>query len=97
MAGADRIVLTQQLAVMDLMALGRFVLQRDDELNLAALLRSPLLGLSEDDLFREHLYHMVHPQRTAKIIDAFITKTEGKGVAGVSSSANKSAVNPLNN
>lgn len=30
----------------------------------------------ETDLFREHLYHMVHPQLTAKIIDEFITKAE---------------------
>ncbi len=50
-AGADRIVLTEQIAVMDLMALGRFVLQRDDDLNLAALLRSPLCGLTEEELF----------------------------------------------
>ena len=50
-AGADRIFLTEQMAVMDLMALGRFVLQREDDLNLAALLRSPLCNLSEDDLF----------------------------------------------
>ena len=50
-AGADRIALTEQIAVMDLMALGRFVLQREDDLNLAALLRSPLCGLSEDELF----------------------------------------------
>ncbi len=50
-AGADRIVLAEQIAVMDLMALGRFVLQRDDDLNLAALLRSPLCNISEDDLF----------------------------------------------
>ena len=50
-AGADRIVLAEQIAVMDLMALGQFVLQRDDDLNLAALLRSPLCGLSEDELF----------------------------------------------
>ena len=50
-AGADRIVLTEQIAVMDLVALGRFVLQRDDDLNLAALLRSPLCGLSEEELF----------------------------------------------
>src|SRR5262249_40656576 len=34
-AGADRIVLTEQIAVMDLIALGRFVLQREDDLNLA--------------------------------------------------------------
>jgi ATP-dependent helicase/nuclease subunit A len=50
-AGADRIVLIEQIAVMDLVALGRFALQRDDDLNLAALLRSPLCGLSEDELF----------------------------------------------
>jgi ATP-dependent helicase/nuclease subunit A len=50
-AGADRIVLTEQIAVMDLIALGRFVLQREDDLNLAALLRSPLCGLSEEELF----------------------------------------------
>ncbi|MFN8260942.1 MAG: hypothetical protein U0X41_08430 [Chitinophagales bacterium] len=33
---------------------------------------------NETDLFREHLYHMVHPQQTAKIIDGFITKAESK-------------------
>src|SRR5579863_7723697 len=50
-AGADRITLTEQIAVMDLMALGRFALQRDDDLNLAALLRSPLCNISEEDVF----------------------------------------------
>ncbi len=32
----------------------------------------------ETDLFREHLYHMVHPQQTAKIIDEFVVNTESK-------------------
>ena len=50
-AGADRITLTEQIAVMDLLALGRFVLQREDDLNLAALLRSPLCNISEEELF----------------------------------------------
>ena len=50
-AGADRVRLTEQIAVMDLIALGRFVLQREDDLNLAALLRSPLCGLSDDELY----------------------------------------------
>jgi len=50
-AGADRVRLTEQIAAMDLIALGRFVLQREDDLNLAALLRSPLCGLSEEALF----------------------------------------------
>lgn len=50
-AGADRIKLPEQIAVMDLIALGRFVLLPEDDLNLAALLRSPLTGLSEDELY----------------------------------------------
>jgi len=50
-AGADRIKLAEQIAVMDLIALGRFALLPQDDLNLAALLRSPLVGLSEDELF----------------------------------------------
>jgi 6-phosphogluconolactonase/glucosamine-6-phosphate isomerase/deaminase len=31
---------------------------------------------NEKDLFREHLYHMVNPQYSAKIIDDFIVKAE---------------------
>ena len=50
-AGADRIRLKNEIAVMDLMALGRFVLLPEDDLNLAALLRSPLVGLGEEELF----------------------------------------------
>ncbi|HEX2760236.1 MAG TPA: double-strand break repair helicase AddA [Rhizomicrobium sp.] len=50
-AGADRVRLTQQIAAMDLIALGRFVLQREDDLTLAALLRSPLCGISEEELY----------------------------------------------
>lgn len=50
-AGADRLVLTEQLAVMDLIALGRFCLLADDDLTLATLLKSPLYGFDDDDLF----------------------------------------------
>lgn len=50
-AGADRIQLTEQIAVMDLIALGRFALLPEDDYNLAALLRSPLCAISEDELF----------------------------------------------
>ncbi|MDF1610460.1 double-strand break repair helicase AddA [Hoeflea sp. YIM 152468] len=50
-AGADRLRLTDHIAVQDLMALGRFVLLTDDDLSLAAVFKSPLLGLDEDDLF----------------------------------------------
>ncbi|HEC91121.1 MAG TPA: double-strand break repair helicase AddA, partial [Alphaproteobacteria bacterium] len=50
-AGSDRMVLGEQLAVMDLMAIGSFVLFPEDCLNLAVVLKSPLIGLAEDDLF----------------------------------------------
>ena len=50
-AGADRMILTEQLAVMDLMALANAVLLPEDNLTLATLLKSPLLGLSETALF----------------------------------------------
>jgi ATP-dependent helicase/nuclease subunit A len=50
-AGADRICLLEQIAVMDLVSLGRFVLLPEDDLNLAALLRSPLVGFSEEELY----------------------------------------------
>ena len=51
-AGADRMVLSEQMAVMDLLALGRFLLQPDDDLTLATVLKGPLIGLGEDALFR---------------------------------------------
>lgn len=50
-AGVDRMVLAEQMAVMDLIALGRFLLLPEDDLTLASVLKSPLIGLSEDDLF----------------------------------------------
>jgi ATP-dependent helicase/nuclease subunit A len=50
-AGADRLVLNDHIAVMDLMALGDAVLLPEDDLNFAALLKSPLFNFSENDLF----------------------------------------------
>ncbi|MBL6940967.1 MAG: double-strand break repair helicase AddA [Rhodospirillales bacterium] len=51
-AGADRMVLTEQLAVMDLIALGRFLLLPEDDLTLAVVLKGPLFGFNDNnDLF----------------------------------------------
>jgi ATP-dependent helicase/nuclease subunit A len=50
-AGADRLVLTEHIAVMDLMALADCLLLPDDDLALASVLKSPLFGLSEEHLF----------------------------------------------
>jgi ATP-dependent helicase/nuclease subunit A len=49
-AGIDRLRLNAPLAVRDLLAALRFAVQPEDDLNLAALLVSPLVGWSQDDL-----------------------------------------------
>jgi ATP-dependent helicase/nuclease subunit A len=50
-AGVDRLDLGEELAIQDLLAMARFVLLPQDDLNLACLLKSPLIGLDEDRLF----------------------------------------------
>lgn len=50
-AGSDRMVITDHIAVMDMMALGRFLLLPQDDLTLATVLKTPLIALSEEDLF----------------------------------------------
>ncbi|NKB43456.1 MAG: double-strand break repair helicase AddA [Alphaproteobacteria bacterium] len=50
-AGVDRMVLIEQMAVMDLVALGRFLLLPQDDLTLATVLKSPLIGITEEQLF----------------------------------------------
>ncbi len=50
-AGADRMQLLQQISVMDLVALADVLLMPEDDLSLAVVLKSPLFGLDDDDLF----------------------------------------------
>lgn len=50
-AGADRLTLPSHIAVKDLSALGRFLLQPEDDLSLAAVLKSPIFGETEERLF----------------------------------------------
>lgn len=68
-AGADRMFLTTQISVMDLIALGQFVLLPEDDLTLAAVLRSPLIGFSEDELFL-----LAHGRNEARLWDALQNK-----------------------
>jgi ATP-dependent helicase/nuclease subunit A len=51
-AGADRLALSGHIVFDDLMALARFALFPDDDLTLAALLRSPFCDLDDDGLYR---------------------------------------------
>jgi ATP-dependent helicase/nuclease subunit A len=50
-AGLDRLVLSEPLAVQDLLAAVRFAVQPLDDLNLANLLVSPLVGWDQDLLY----------------------------------------------
>lgn len=50
-AGADRLSLSSHIAFEDLLALGRFVLFPDDDLTLAALLKTPFCALADDDVY----------------------------------------------
>ncbi|HMO43099.1 MAG TPA: UvrD-helicase domain-containing protein, partial [Phenylobacterium sp.] len=61
-AGADRLALSEHIVFDDLLAMARFVLFPGDELTLAALLKSPFCGLSDEDL-----YALAHGRRPADL------------------------------
>ncbi|AFC73461.1 UvrD-helicase domain-containing protein [Rickettsia montanensis] len=48
---SDRMNLKENLTIMDLISLAKFVLLPDDDLNLAGLLKSPIIGISEQQLY----------------------------------------------
>ncbi len=50
-SGADRMVLGTQIAVQDLLSALKFIALPEDDLNLACLLKSPMIGMDEETLF----------------------------------------------
>lgn len=74
-AGADRLRLGGEMAVRDLTALLAFLATPEDDLSLAAALRSPLLGLSEAQLFdlaagtRGYLWEQLRGSHHIQILD----------------------------
>ena len=79
-AGADRMRLAEQLAVQDLVALGQFLLLPEDDLTLAAVLKGPLFGISEDQLFalaydrnEQHLWTRLQRRADADLLLANAT------------------------
>ncbi|MBS0272265.1 MAG: double-strand break repair helicase AddA [Proteobacteria bacterium] len=50
-AGIDRLWLLEGIAVQDLLKISEFLLLPEDDLTLATILKGPLFGLSEEDLF----------------------------------------------
>lgn len=76
-AGADRLVLKDSVAVKDLLALTRFVLLPADDLSLAEVLKSPLFEFTEDELFQTakrrgklSLWQSLQAQDFGKALDA---------------------------
>ncbi len=69
-AGADRMRLTDQIAVQDLMALGEFLILPEDDLALATVLKSPLFDLDDDDLLA------IAPDRKGTLWSAVIDRAK---------------------
>ena len=67
-AGADRMQLSDHIAVQDLIALGHSLLLPEDSLTLACLLKSPLVGLDEEALFT-----LAHDRGSTNLIDRLRT------------------------
>ena len=76
-AGADRLKLAGELAVRDIRATLSVISTPEDDLSLAAALRSPLFGLSEADLYRlavgrkkgEHLWRRLRDSQHREAVE----------------------------
>jgi ATP-dependent helicase/nuclease subunit A len=73
-AGTDRLLLTEHIAVEDMMALMQTVLLPEDDLSLACLLTSPLVGLSNDKL------EVLCAGRSGLLIDALNAPTDDPAI-----------------
>ncbi len=73
LAGTDRIKLGDDLAIKDLLALLLFLSVPKDDLSLAIVLKSPLFGFSEDDIFRLAHY------RTGSLWDELVASKNSSG------------------
>jgi len=69
-AGSDRVDLTDQIAVKDLVALGDFLTLPEDDLALATVLKGPLFNLTDDDLLA------VAPGRKGALWKAFLAHAD---------------------
>jgi ATP-dependent helicase/nuclease subunit A len=70
--GADRLTLKDHIAALDLAAAGAAALRIDDDLSLAATLKSPLFGFDDDDLIR------LAPGRKGALAEALSARPEEK-------------------
>ncbi|WP_395697602.1 double-strand break repair helicase AddA [Methylocella sp.] len=71
-AGADRLTLGEHIVAQDLAAAGRAASLPQDDLSLACVLKSPLVGLDDDDLIA------LAPSRAGALYDALAASPEPK-------------------
>lgn len=76
-AGADRMQLAEQIEIQDLLALGDVMLLPEDDLQLACLLKSPLLGVDEDTL-----YALGHDRGEASLFSRLMAHVGGNSDLG---------------
>ncbi|MEM9044017.1 MAG: double-strand break repair helicase AddA [Pseudomonadota bacterium] len=88
-AGADRLTLAEELAVKDILSLIRAVLNRDDELALAEVLRSPLCGVSEQALF-----DLAHSRKGKLWHEVMVSEDHAHEAAMLSDLANRAGFLP---
>ncbi len=50
-SGVDRLVLSEELIIQDLIAIAQYAICPEDDLTLATILKSPMIGLSEQTLY----------------------------------------------
>ncbi|RUX51842.1 double-strand break repair helicase AddA [Mesorhizobium sp. M4A.F.Ca.ET.050.02.1.1] len=95
-AGADRLSLPGHIAVKDLIALGHFLIQPQDDLSLAAVLRSPVFDVSE-----ERLFSLANGRPSGQSLVASLRQQAGEDpalapvVAQLDAWANEAAFKPL--
>ena len=73
-AGTDRLLLTEHIAVEDLMALMQVMLLPEDDLSLATVLTSPLIGLSDAQL------ESLAAGRSGLLVDALNAPTDDPAI-----------------
>ena len=72
-AGQDRLTLNKHIAIQDLLSMAQFLLLPSDDLSLAEVLKSPLVGLSEDQLFE-----LAHGRDTQNLWQVVLTPTDAE-------------------
>ena len=90
-AGADRLILTEHIAIMDLLALGDALLLPDDDLALATVLKSPLFSLDDEQLYKL-AYQRKGPLRSALRAKAGEDAVFGSATSALDSLAQKARI-----